>query len=149
MIKTNTLLKFYLYVIIHKISFLLWPLFSESLKMLVYWGELFFAPSERMIRCEVDTVIRPRIWQPETWNLWFYLQGGEKSQGREGMGEGGCFSGPGLFVAESAPETCRSFSPSPSVLPPCLILSSTHITNNTNGLFFNVQTNMCQTKGSL
>ena len=62
-----------------------------------------------MIRGEVDTVIRPRIWQPETWNLWFYLQEGEKSQGREGGG--GCFSGPCLFVADSAPKTCRSFSP--------------------------------------
>ena len=49
-----------------------------------------------MIRGEVDTVIRPRIWQPETWNLWFYLQG-EKSKARQ-RGSW-CFSGPPLFVA--------------------------------------------------
>ena len=61
-------------------------------------------------------------------------------------GGGGCFSGPGLFVAvESAPKTCRSFSPSPYVLPPCLILSST-TTNNLKILqttYFYIWVNVC------
>ena len=89
----------------------------------VFWRGLFFAASERMIQGEVDTVIRPLIWQPETWNLWFYLQEErEKSQGRGG---GGCFSRPEVCLSQRLlPRHVDHFHP-PCVLPPCLILSPT------------------------